>query len=720
MNKIDHAKELAKLGLHVFPLIPNTKLPLIEDFPNRASYNLEQIEKWWKDTPDANIGISTSKFNGTGALVAVDVDNKNGVSGDDTLFGLEIEGKLLPTTFTQHTPTGGKHLLYYYSRPVKQGAGVLGKGLDIRSRGGYIVGAGSTIGGVPYTYVYAPFLEIPKWVVDECGEAKPKTTRAPAVNGVDQKHAITRAKHYITQEAPAAVEGNRNHTAFLVAAKVKDFGVAEDECFDLLSTYWDCSPPLDQDELADVVASAYKNSDNPPGILAPEAHFSSVDEISETKLYLDEINKEYALLYEDGGHVVMRETTDSHGNEKLVMYPEATFNRKFSTKTVQESDGKKITEVSHSKKWLNWTGRREYDGLCFSPGKAPPKGYYNLWRGFKVEPLAYEDADMFQRAGFDAFMGHARDNVCKGDGPLFQWLMGYFAQMIQKPYERPLTTLVFQGKKGTGKNTLVDRIGYLLRDHYKVAADSRYLTSNFNGHLDNCLMLVLDEAFWSGDKSAEGKLKGLTTSPRIMIERKGKEPYMVDNFARLVVIGNEEWLVPASADERRYAVFQVGEGKMQDTRYFSEMVANMDVNGGSRVLLDYLQKFDLSKIDVNVAPQTEGLNQQKLEALSPLEGWWFDCLTRGRVSGEEWESVIDKNLVFEAFVQYCRSRSVGGWRFDNRRIGKELRKFHPSVNTDWKLRAGGSFPPAYKFSDLETARAEWAEYLGFEIDWSKQ
>src|SRR5690606_35582068 len=101
-----------------------------------------------------------------------------------------------------------------------------------------------------------------------------------------------------------------------------------------------------------------------------------------------------------------------------------------------------------------------------------------------------------QRSGFDAFIHHAKENVCQGDEDLFQWLMGYFAHMVQRPYERPLTTLVFRGGKGVGKNTLIDRVGNLLGEsHYLVATDGRYLTSNFNGHMDSCLCLVLDEAF---------------------------------------------------------------------------------------------------------------------------------------------------------------------------------------------------------------------------------
>jgi len=691
----------------------------MDDFPSRASNDPETILAWWTESPNANIAISTTKFNGSGALLAVDVDNKNGVSGDDTLFGLEIEGHLLPKTFTQHTPTGGKHLLYYCSRPVRNSAKKIGAGIDTRGIGGYVVGAGSTIGGIAYTFEDFELVDAPEWLVEKCLDTRTKGEKLPAVEGVNQGFAIKRAEHYLSHEAFRGIEGSRNHTAFCVASKIKDYGVSEVDCILLMNEKWECNPPLEKHELTAVISSAYKHGDNPPGSLSPEAVFSPVGE-EPTPFYLDEINREYALLYEDGGHVVMKEVRDTNGDERLKMYPEVTFNRIFSTRTVQETDGKTIREVPYSKKWLNWPGRREYEGLCFSPGREPPEGYYNLWRGFRVQPLAYEKADLFQRAGFDAFIAHAKENVCGGDESLFIWLMGYFAHMIQKPFERPLTTLVFQGRKGTGKNTLVDRVGFLLREHYKVAADSRYLTSHFNGHLDSCLMLVLDEAFWSGDKSAEGNLKSLTTSPRIMIERKGKEPYMVDNLVRLVVIGNEEWLVPASADERRYAVFRMGEAKMQDTKFFREMVQNMDVHGGSRVLLDYLLHFDLSVTDPNIAPQTEGLLSQKTASLGAFGSWWQECLTEGAITGNSWSLIIDKVHFRDSYEKYCDSIRSSRWLFDNRKIGHFLRKYCPSARTDTKRRDGEGFVRTYTMPDLETARAEWAKYLGFDIDWSQE
>ena len=721
MNLLNEALRLANDGFHILPLIPNSKLPWLEDFPNKASTNPEVIKSWWVRQPNSNIGISTSRFNGSGALVVVDVDNKGNIIGDNELFKLELDGYDFPETLTQETPTGGRHLIYYADQPVKQGVKVLGPGLDIRSKGGYIVASGSVIDGKKYL-IKNPIeiAEAPQWIIDKCGVAHEKKEVKAPIN-VDEDQARIRALHYLEEEAPTADEGERNHKAYVVACRIKDLGVSSTVCAELIIDHWDgCNPPLEEAEIVAVVDSAYKNGINPIGISSPEAMFDSIVSGEPTKgSYLDDINKEYALLFENGGHSILHEKIGKNGLKEVSYYPESTFKRIYSTKTVQLGNGKAANQANL---WLDWPGRREYQGLCFSPEKEPPKGYYNLWGGFTCEPLAYGDADLFQKAGFDSFIHHAKENVCLGDEKLFQWLMGYFAHMIQKPYERPLTTLVFQGRKGTGKNALVDRVGNLLGSrHYLVAHDGRYLTSNFNGHMDSCLCLVLDEAFWSGDKAAEGKLKGITTSPTIMIERKGKEAYLVDNLVRLIVIGNEEWLVPASADERRYAVFQVGEGNMQDNDFFTNMRVNLDELGGNRVLLHYLKTFDIKSVRINIAPKTKGLANQKVESLGLLGKWWHQCLVEGFISndfGGEWSLEIDKATLRQSYSQYCKSRQIGSRLEDDQKIGTLLKKYCPEIGTEGRRRDGTTRVRTYKMPTLEVARQRWCEHLDQEIEWS--
>ena len=59
--------------------------------------------------------------------------------------------------------------------------------------------------------------------------------------------------------------------------------------------------------------------------------------------------------------------------------------------------------------------------------------------------------------------------------------------------------------------------------------------------LQDKLLVFADEAFWAGDKQAEGVLKGMVTEEMNVIEHKGKDAFKVKNYIRLIVASNYEW-----------------------------------------------------------------------------------------------------------------------------------------------------------------------------------
>lgn len=733
MSFLKAALLLADRGLHLFPLQPNSKLPAMSDFPRRASKDHVILKKFWLDPvmeleQPYNIGVSCTEYNCTQALVVVDVDNKGVKHGSEEMLKLEMEGRDFPPTLTVKTPTGGLHLYYRAPVAVKQGESVLADGIDIRSRGGYVAGPGSVIDGKYYEIqTDLDVAECPQWILDVCGKAPEKSMDVVNTSGINAEAAALRAKDWLMRQAPLSIQGQGGDaTAFKVAAKMKDFGVNQDTALELMLDHWNerCEPEWAADELEQKVKHAFQYGQNPAGADAPEAEFTKVEAPAE-EFYLTKINNQFAIVFESGGHTILEETINEKGRPFRKFHDERTFKRMFSDQPVYTGGGRPKTVAEL---WLDWKGRRKYNGLCFKPEQEAGNGYYNTWSGFAKKPVSYEDSSAEAREGFDMFMDHALQNVCAGNEDHLHWLMGYFAHIFQKPYERPLTTLVFKGSKGVGKNSLIERIGKLIGEEmFLVADDSRYLTSNFNGHMEECLCLVLDEAFWSGDKAAEGKIKGLTTNPVIPIERKGKESYTIDNLVRLVVIGNEDWIVPASSDERRYAVFNVGEGKKKNMKFFGKMAQHMDYKGGAEVLMDYFLKFDLASVNVNDAPETAGLLEQKLESLSPFEQFWLESLTEGTLvrsglTDLNWEGAelrIPKDTMRNAFMMYSRDRNIKSWAPDTLRLGRFLKKVSPSSRLYDKTDNTHGRVNCYSIPDLHTARKEFSDKYGGNLEWPR-
>lgn len=706
---LDHALALAARGFHVHPCEVGGKLPVLKDWPNRATRDEAQIRKWW-GRAEYNIGISTTRFGDDRALVVVDVDVTKGKAGETALLHLELEGLDLPPTMEQRTPSGGRHLLYVADHAAKQGVDVLGSGLDIRSRGGYIVGPGSQIDGKPYRQIngHSELAAAPEWLVQRLGRATEQPARAGEVlEGVDPGRAEQRAIEYL-KTAPTEDDPE----AYPVACKLKDLGCTEAQAVALMTEHWDprCDPPR-SDDTETVVRNAFRYGKEPLGSAAPEAIFDAVPpsegDAEETKHPVDKLNAEYAFIKE--GAFVLQETTDAHGQFVNIRLTPPDMHAWFANNRIQM--GERRTPIS--KVWMESEGRRQYDSVVFSPLKDPGPRFYNHWRGFAYEPRAGRHPSV------DAFLEHALKNVCNGDEKLCHWLLGYFAHIVQRPWEKPLVALVFRGRKGTGKNALVERVGALLGGHFMVADDERYLLSNFNAHLEANLFFVLDEASWAGDKRAEGKLKGLITGSMHNIEHKNGPVTKVRNLSRVSIVGNERWLVPATFDERRFAVFDVGDGRRQDRAFFEGMRRGME-DGGYGHLLHFLQHFDLRDVDVNAAPVTQGLIEQKHASLEAVHEWWLDCLESDELHGSGFPGAIPERIPTgrcrDAFVAWARERNIKSRLPDHKDFIDQLRQAGVEKK---RLRVEGELAYVFVNPGLAHLRAGWEQFIGGPHRWQE-
>lgn len=720
MDRFNQARRLVEMGFHLFPCLPNDKRPAVTGWQDKATRDMSLIEDWFLHH-DYNIGITTSRFADDKALVVVDVDDKGDKRGSDELIRLELEGYELPCTFEQATPSGGKHLIYVADKACKQGVNVLGAGLDIRSNGGYIVGPGSEIDGKQYAQIngHGTLTTAPDWLVHRLGQAvRVERNAGVQLDGVDSGRAIARAIDFL-KTAPVAIEGQGgDHTTFKVICKIKDLGVAELDAMEVLDIWnQQCVPPWSADELNQKIINAYRYGTEPVGAAAPEAIFEaaprSKEVADEGKHPFDKLNDEYAYILSGGTGSILWETTDQNGQFVFQLMNVETFHQKLAPIKMQVGD----KPVPVSKLWMSWEDRRSYDGLTFMPGQDAGSRWYNMWRGFTVQPADTPDHPMVER-----WKEHLLENVCQGNSQLAHWLTSWFAQLIQRPWEKPLVALCFRGSKGTGKNALVERVSKLLGCHAQVTSRRRYLVSNFTSHLQKCLLFVLDEAFWSGDKEAEGIVKDLITGSTHDIELKGKDPYQVKNLTRVVVIGNEEWLVPATEDERRWAVFDIGEGRKQDRQYFEEMRKGLDDHGGNAHLLRYL--LDYKGCDINAAPDTEALVDQKHASLDIDAQWWFACLQEGRIVegdfGGDWPERIPTNRMYQSYERYCKKRNVRGRFLSEQQFSRRLHRYAPTMQ---KRSARVDNPEdnsrSYFNPGLEALRKDWESFIKGNVNWEQ-
>ena len=233
MNGRQVAEVLRRLGAAAgFPLRYRDKRPAIRDWERAAISDPVQLAASWPC--GANLGIPC----GPAGLAVLDVDP----GGAEALDWL-ADGRPVPATYAVGTPRpGGRHLYFrqLLGRPVRNSAGKLCPGVDVRGAGGYVVGAGSVVDGRAYSgsvaldhggrYVLlddrtpAP---LPGWLADlllapRRGDAQSRAARPVVHHGGYGAAALAGEAQAVAGSRPGERNHRLNEAAFRLGQLVPD------------------------------------------------------------------------------------------------------------------------------------------------------------------------------------------------------------------------------------------------------------------------------------------------------------------------------------------------------------------------------------------------------------------------------------------------------------------------------------------------------------------
>jgi bifunctional DNA primase/polymerase-like protein/AAA domain-containing protein len=183
IEMVDAALQYAEHGDPVFPVwwakngrcaCPATecesaaKHPIASCAPNGlkdATTDAETIRRWWSRFPHANIATRTGI-----RRTVLDVDVKAG--GHESLARLEAQHGELPTTATVLTGGGGEHRHLASVPGLRNSAGKIAPGLDIRGEDGYVllppsnhVSGGTYLDDLLTPMYETPLARMPTWLV---------------------------------------------------------------------------------------------------------------------------------------------------------------------------------------------------------------------------------------------------------------------------------------------------------------------------------------------------------------------------------------------------------------------------------------------------------------------------------------------------------------------------------------------------------------------------
>ncbi len=345
---------------------------------------------------------------------------------------------------------------------------------------------------------------------------------------------------------------------------------------------------------------------------------------------------------------------------------------KFSFTYIEDDDDddddekKKTINIDPFKLWCEWSDRKEVMEIGFDPRDRKNEDIFNLWNGYKVSK---EDSKKYDEIEAKPLLDHIKNIWCKGDDESYNYIMNYFAHILQKPYEKTGVVLALKSEQGGGKGIVLKKLGNIIGDtHYAQNSNANFLFGDFNGQLEGKIIINLDEAFWGGDKKMEGIIKNKVTETKQTINKKNKENYVIDCYANYIITTNNDWFAGTTEDDRRHYCLELDNAKAGRTTKESEEYFTEIENVSCEAFANILYNRDISNFKARMFKKTKLLQDQVERNWNSPKVWWNSVLRKGGF--QFGDNFIEWNKTLEVVGEY--NTTTYGYTVKNRKKEKKV------------------------------------------------
>ena len=431
---------------------------------------------------------------------------------------------------------------------------------------------------------------------------------------------------------------------------------------------------------------------------------------------IDELQKRYALS-KVGGRlrvVDLQELTELQQGERQgsIHFYEMTDARLLMSRFLETLSivSKPRIDIAN---FLTDPNTKIFDDVCYSP-LAMPGNFINLWQGPTAKP---EPGD------WSVIKQHIWEVICDSDEAKYSYLTKYLAHMVQRPEDKPGVMVVLSSKQGAGKGVFFECLRRIWSASTVFTSRVKDVIGQFNSTLENSYVLILDEAFFHGDRGAWDSMKSLITEPFLRIEGKYQPQRQVNSLHRIFASTNHRQFGSTTSDDRRHFFLSVSEKRVADYAYFNQVSQAINDDSVISAMLAELTSLDLKGFNVRQFPKSSERDAQVLESLMGFDDYWYQSL----LSEVIYNSDLYGPMTYEAgFISsatlhqqaqtYVRTGPYKG-RVTHRMVSDSMKRLCPSAQ---QTRGSGSDrnQRGFVLPQLAVARREFAEALGIDVDWS--
>src|SRR5262245_4021477 len=220
---------------------------------------------------------------------------------------------------------------------------------------------------------------------------------------------------------------------------------------------------------------------------------------------------------------------------------------------------------------------------------------FNLYRPPVIEPG--------NSKGADRWLDHVHRLFGDNAGHIVNWL----AQRVQRPLEKINHALVFGGRQGIGKDTLLEPVKRAVGPWNFCEVSPQHMLGRFNGFLKSVILRV-NEARDLGDVNRfqfYDHMKAYTAAPPdvLRVDEKNLREYAIINCVGVIITTNhKEDGIYLPADERRHFVAWSDLTKENFSDDYWVGLWHFYDHGGDQHIAAYLADLDLSEFDPKAPP----------------------------------------------------------------------------------------------------------------------
>lgn len=632
------ALEYARMGFHVFPLhgIRDNgscacgttdckdagKHPFVKRGLKEATRDEQRIKDWFglNALEPRNLGIVTGEISG---MTVIDVDIADGKGGAESWHeATKDHGE--PQTLMAQTGSGGMHVFFKYNSALKTASNVLGKGVDVRNNGGYIVAAPSRhrSGG---SYSWLNWGEKLADLPEHLSHRKETRGRKPKSESSSTKYTIEQVRGML-EVVPADDRDLWRNVGIILGRQ-----------FNRTDAAWE----VYQDWANKAGSKKGRNHD----AIMTEAFYELSQQDSESNLTIGTIVKaaqengwapgqdllpSERLIFDAPGNVYIDEQT---GSTLLASVVDSLYAPK-------NIDGKivKPSEWAKKKRFV----LSKTSNPAYAPGRIQGIGCrdggetFSDPNGAMLNTYSRPTIELGDASKASPFVQHAIRIFNKpGDADQF---LDYMAHRVQKPWEKPRFALLIAGGQGVGKDTAVEFCCPAIGSWNVANIEPSAFDSQFNEYAAATLVRINETSNlhemsrWAFNERTKVLIAG--SPDNATINPKYGQKYSVRMYCGVILTTNHLTSgIYIPADDRRYDVIEsatleeMGLTDSDERRaYFERLWGWFYEQNGANHVAAYLHERDISRFSASNGQRKTEAHKNVVQAGMSGDHWLDDII----------------------------------------------------------------------------------------------